>query len=76
MADAPSLGVTPEEDSASLLAALARLPARQQQVLLLRYFEDLPVAEIANRLGSPVGTVTKQLSRGLLRLREQLKEKP
>ncbi len=31
--------------------ALARLPARQREVLLLRYYEDLTEAEIAVRLG-------------------------
>jgi RNA polymerase sigma-70 factor (ECF subfamily) len=65
-----------EEQAAMLLAALARLPTHEQQVLLLRYFEDLPVAEIAERLASPVGTITKRLSRGLDRLRKQLQEFP
>jgi RNA polymerase sigma factor (sigma-70 family) len=65
-----------EDGSALLLAALARLPDHEQQVVLLRYFEDLPVADIAARLGGTVNTITKRLSRGLGRLRAQLKEMP
>jgi RNA polymerase sigma-70 factor (ECF subfamily) len=55
---------------------VARLPDHEQQVILLRYFEDLSVADIATQLGSPIGTVTKRLSRGLSRLRDRLKEMP
>lgn len=80
--DLPSLDVTanrdtPAEDEAALvLSAVARIPDREQQVLLLRYFDDLAVADIAALLGCPVGTVTKQLSRALARLRGRLKETP
>lgn len=37
--------------------ALARLTTRQRTVLVLRYFEDLPEAEVARMLGCSVGTV-------------------
>lgn len=50
--------------------ALQRLPERQRQTLVLRYYEDLPEAEIAEILGVRVGTVKSQISRGLDRLRE------
>jgi RNA polymerase sigma-70 factor, ECF subfamily len=63
-----------EEDSARILSALARLPEHEEHVLLLRYFEDLPVASVATTLHRPVGTVTKQISRGLERLRKYLQE--
>ena len=39
------------------------LPNPYCEVLLLRYFGNNPVKEIARLVGSPVGTVTKQLSR-------------
>jgi len=53
-----------------LMRALAALPPRQRTVLVLRYFNDLSEAEIADALGCSVGTVKSQASRGLARLRE------
>ena len=53
-----------------LIRALAALPPRQRTVLVLRYFNDLPEAEIADALGCSVGTVKSQVSRGLARLRD------
>jgi RNA polymerase sigma-70 factor (sigma-E family) len=53
-----------------LIRALAVLPPRQRTVLVLRYFNDLPEAEIADALGCSVGTVKSQVSRGLARLRD------
>jgi RNA polymerase sigma-70 factor (sigma-E family) len=53
-----------------LLRALAGLPPRQRAVLVLRYFDDLSEAEIADALGCSTGTVKSQLARGLARLRD------
>jgi len=53
-----------------LLRALAGLPPRQRAVLVLRYFCDLPEAEIADALGCSAGTVKSQAARGLAKLRE------
>jgi RNA polymerase sigma-70 factor (sigma-E family) len=55
---------------AELLAALAGLPTRQRAVIVLRYWEDLPEAEVAAILGCSAGTVKSTASRGLARLRE------
>ncbi|MGW1057841.1 SigE family RNA polymerase sigma factor [Micromonospora rubida] len=55
-----------------LLAALGRLPIRMRTVLVLRYWEDLPEAEVATAMGCSVGTVKSQAARGLTRLREVL----
>ena len=50
-------------------AAIDRLPDPQRLVVLYRYCDGLSVREIAEATGSPVGTVTKCLSRALARLR-------
>jgi RNA polymerase sigma-70 factor, ECF subfamily len=55
-----------------LLAALARLPAGQRAAVILFYYADLPVGEIARRLGSNGIAVRANLSRGRRRLRELL----
>ena len=60
------------ETRAELLQALGQLPARQRAVLVLRYFNDLTEAQVAEVLGCPAGTVKSSASRGLARLREAL----
>ncbi|MET9126497.1 SigE family RNA polymerase sigma factor [Streptomyces sp. NPDC004528] len=49
--------------------ALARLTARRRSVLVLRYYEDLPEADVARLLGCSVGTVRSTTHRSLARLR-------
>ncbi|MFC4021138.1 SigE family RNA polymerase sigma factor [Micromonospora sp. GCM10011542] len=55
-----------------LLAALDRLPNRMRTVLVLRYWEDLSEATVAEAMGCSVGTVKSQAARGLTRLRDVL----
>jgi len=49
--------------------ALSRLTPRQRTVLVLRFFEDLPEAEVARLLDCTVGTVRSTTHRSLARLR-------
>lgn len=59
-----------------LLTTLATLPDHERSVVMLRYFDGHPVADIATITGRPVGTVTKQLQRAHERLRKALQEEP
>jgi RNA polymerase sigma-70 factor (sigma-E family) len=58
-----------QADRSSLALELARLPKRQRAVLVLRYYERLTDAEIADTLGCPQGTVRSLASRALSALR-------
>ncbi|WP_326779182.1 SigE family RNA polymerase sigma factor [Streptomyces sp. NBC_01445] len=58
----------------ALWAALGRLTMRQRAVVVLRYFEDLPEAEVAALLGCPVGTVRSTAYRSLAKLRSLVPE--
>ncbi|MGH9131061.1 MAG: SigE family RNA polymerase sigma factor [Acidimicrobiales bacterium] len=58
------------EDREVLLLVLARLPIRQRTTLVLRFWADLPDAEIAFAMGCSIGSVKSQASRGLDRLRD------
>jgi RNA polymerase sigma-70 factor (sigma-E family) len=62
----------PLDDHDELHAALAALPPRQRAVLVLRYFLDLPEAEVAAALQCSLGTVKSTASRGLARLEQTL----
>jgi RNA polymerase sigma-70 factor (sigma-E family) len=62
------------DDRALIRQALAQLPARQREVLMLRYFADLSEAEIAQRLGCAPGTVKSSAARALRALRAMLPE--
>ena len=66
-ATARSLGMV--ETNAELNEALGKLAPRQRAVLVLRYFEDLTEAQVAEAMGCSVGTVKSTSSRALLRLR-------
>jgi RNA polymerase sigma-70 factor (ECF subfamily) len=65
--DAPSAAETAEEraERAAVVAALRALPRRQRDCVTLRYYYDMPVAEIAATLGLSTNTVKTHLQRGL-----------
>jgi RNA polymerase sigma-70 factor (sigma-E family) len=60
----------------ALLAEVSRLPRRQKAVLVLRYYEALSDAEIAEVLGCAPGTVRGYASRALATLRVDLSRTP
>jgi RNA polymerase sigma-70 factor (sigma-E family) len=62
------------EDRRLVLAALAALPSRRREVLVLRFYLGLPVAEVAVMLGISQGSVKSATARGLGALARQLGE--
>lgn len=68
----------PSEDDRVLALSVAdglhALPARQRQLLTLRYYADLPVRDIARLLEVPEGTVKSRLHAAVAALRSRLRE--
>ena len=60
----------PETLREELAEALRTLPAGQREVLLMRFVDDLELAEIAAALELPLGTVKSRLHHALATLRE------
>ena len=61
-------------DQHAVLAAVAGLPRRAREVLVLRYYLDLPDTEIGATLGVSRGTVSSTASRALAALGRELRE--
>lgn len=55
-----------------LYDAVSALSPKHRSVVVLRYLQDWPEAEVAEALGVPVGTVKSRLSRAMTRLRKEL----
>jgi RNA polymerase sigma factor (sigma-70 family) len=55
-----------------LVRALASVPPKQRAVLVLRYWNDMSVDEVATAMGCSTGTVKSQAARGLATLRQRL----
>jgi RNA polymerase sigma-70 factor (sigma-E family) len=60
------------EDQREVLVALRELPNRQRACLVLRYYDELGIDEIASTLGLSRNSVKTHLQRGLARLEQEL----
>lgn len=65
-----------EPDRKSVRLALAELPTEQREVLELAYFHGLTSSEIAERMGSPVGTVKSRTAAAIAKLRSLMERAP
>ncbi len=72
--DAPSaeLGAISRLERSAVIAALRLLPPRQREVLVLRYYCDLPEAQVAAAMGISRGAVKAHTSRAMAALRNAL----
>ena len=59
-------------DAIVVRAVLADLPQAERETLVLRFYADLKVEEIAVELGIPAGTVKSHIHRGLARMHKEL----
>jgi RNA polymerase sigma-70 factor (ECF subfamily) len=69
---APDALTETAEESARLIKAIRSLDEPTRDVFLMRFVEQMPVAEVALAVGEPVGTVKSRLHRGRLRLQKIL----
>lgn len=75
--DTPSEAAEPEQADpahaptrADLAAVMGALPDDQREVVLMRFVDDMTLAEIAEALETPVGTVKSRLHRAIATLRD------
>ena len=62
------------EEKAELMRTIQKLPTVFREVILLHYYQDLGIAEIAQLLNLPEGTISSRLSRARKKLESLLKE--
>lgn len=70
--DNPEALYVSSEEKKQLHESVSRLPEKVRQVIHLYYFEELSVAEIAERMGISTGTVKWQLHDGRKRIRKEM----
>ncbi len=72
LAGSPAEGAEPSSERLDVARALAGLPRRQREAVVLRYFLELPTAEIARTMGTSEGTVKSQLAKARTHLARDL----
>lgn len=73
--DGPEFATQLLQDREALLAAIRRLPADRQELLILKFVERLPNAEIGDIMGRSEGAIKSLYHRTLLALREDLRQR-
>ncbi len=71
----PEGGAEFNERRQAVKAAMEEIPAEQREAISLAFYSGLTQLEIAERLGTPLGTVKARIRRGLMKLGEILKGK-
>ena len=60
------------DDGRRIAGCMAELESNQRKAIAMSFFDDLSQSEIAQKLGSPLGTVKSWLRRGMARLKQCL----
>lgn len=68
----PEEGHNPQMPDPTVAQAIMSLPARYREVILLRYYQEMEITDIADVLHIPGGTVKSRLSRAREKLAKQL----
>jgi RNA polymerase sigma-70 factor (ECF subfamily) len=66
--------IVASEEQRAVRAALAEIPDAQRQALEMAYFDGLSQSEIAEKLGTPLGTIKTRMQLGMRKMRESLRE--
>ena len=61
-----------ENEDGEILSYILKMPKQYQEVLLLYYYDEFSIKEIADILDIPQGTVKSRLARGRKQLRNLL----
>jgi DNA-directed RNA polymerase specialized sigma24 family protein len=69
-------GALVQLERAAVIAALRRLPSRQREAIVLRYYADFSEAEVAAAMGISCGAVKSHTARGMAALRADLAHEP
>ena len=72
--DAPDIALLEQAEAQAVIGALDRLPVAQREVIVLYFYQGLPLQAIADTLEIPLGTVKSRLSIGVGRLRKFMAE--
>lgn len=68
----PDAGLDRKDEAAMVRATLNEIPVEQKEALVLAFFQGFTHIEIAERTGTPIGTIKARIRRGLLKLSERL----
>lgn len=64
----PGRGASPQPERAPVISALQGLPPRQREALVLRFYLDLPAAQVASAMGISQAAVTRHTARAVAAL--------
>ncbi len=67
-------GIADAQDASRVRAAIENLPAEQEEVLRLSFYEDMSHGEISTALNLPLGTVKSRLRLAFRRIRNELRD--